>query len=320
MLNLEVLHSTISQQEIVDKLLPLYDISGIIKCVLWQSSINDTYIVNTISNQYIIKIYRSSWKNYSDINYEIDAIQYLHFSGVNVSYPLKRFDGLYITEISAPEGLRYAILTTYAEGKELTYQDNSDAYLYGQNIAKIHLSTDKFKTEHAKQVLDIDHLLNEPLQKLKIFFINDPCRSDYITNLSEQLFDKLNGIEFGINEFKFCHGDLHGGNAHLSADKLTFFDFDFCGIGWRSYDIAVFRWGCMLRKKEEQWGMFINGYQSVKMISDKDLNYTLPFVAIRDIWVMALHLNRISDLGQSFINDYYLDKRFKFLQNIESQL
>jgi Ser/Thr protein kinase RdoA (MazF antagonist) len=40
-----------------------------------------------------------------------------------------------------------------------------------------------------------------------------------------------------------CHGDLHGWNAHIDQNMaLTVYDFDCCGVGWRAYDIAVFRW------------------------------------------------------------------------------
>jgi Ser/Thr protein kinase RdoA (MazF antagonist) len=89
----------------------------------------------------------------------------------------------------------------------------------------------------------------------------------------------------------FCHGDLHGGNAHRDqAQTQTFFNFDACGMGWRAYDIAVFRWSARLRRKEqERWEAFLRGYTEERSLRTLDIQAVPFFVAIRHVWLLGIH-------------------------------
>ena len=134
------------------------------------------------------------------------------------------------------------------------------------------------------------------------------------------LINKMKQINFNNFKTVVCHGDLHGGNVNKHLNDINFFDFDFCGYGFVSYDISVFRWGCMIGNRNHLWKEFIKGYKTIQIINDIDLENSLLFVAIRDLWIMNLYLSRIETMGKLFISDLYIENRIKFLKNIEERL
>lgn len=81
----------------------------------------------------------------------------------------------------------------------------------------------------------------------------------------------------------------------MSDGVLTFFDFDYCGLGWRSYDIAVFRWALEMHKLPEEeikrsWESFIDGYLSNRKLYEIDIKVIPLFVAVRQLWLMGSHM------------------------------
>ncbi len=59
------------------------------------------------------------------------------------------------------------------------------------------------------------------------------------------------------------------------------FDFDCNGPGYRIYDLAVFLWNLKTHYKEkeiENWVPFIQGYRTVRVLTDRELTSILWFV------------------------------------------
>ena len=64
----------------------------------------------------------------------------------------------------------------------------------------------------------------------------------------------------------------------------------------------------------------MKGYDSISKINIKEFNFLLDFVAIRDIIVMSLHINRINIIGHNVISNFYIDNRIAFLKNIIKEI
>ncbi len=317
-IEVDVICSTIDISSLIEKVVALYNFDNITNYEFIQRGNNDTYKLQTSSADYILRIYRYSWRDTSEINFEIDVLQHLNKHGVNVSFPIRKIDGNFLTKINAPEGIRYMLITKFANGKELTYSELNDAYIYGKSVANIHLKSENFESNHHKNELDMNFLLYEPIEIINNYLSKYLKEKKYFESFIKKLLTKIKSLPMNDLEFGFCHGDLHGGNAHQYLNNIIFFDFDFCGFGWRSYDIAVFRWGCRLRNQEDDlWAAYLDGYRSVKRISDIDLEWSKYFLIIRDIWVMALHIKNSKSFGTIWISDMYIKKRMKFLRELE---
>jgi|CXWK01.1.fsa_nt_gi Ser/Thr protein kinase RdoA (MazF antagonist) len=288
-------------------------------CQFLQWGLNDTYLLKSKAPTYVLRIYRRGWRSLSEIQYEVEALLHMQKAGIAVSVPVRRHDGTFVGTIAAPEGIRYMVLFTYAPGREPTYdsKDDTAAYHYGKLAAQIHTATATFQSPHQRVGLDLEHLLEIPLRSIEPMLAHRLEDWKYLQTLTEKLRRWGTQLPFSNLEQGFCHGDLHWGNAHLQDDHktLTVFDFDCCGVGWRAYDLAVFRWAARLRKKEQaQWPVFLRGYRDERTIHEREIQAIPYFVALRHLWLLGLHTASREDCGTAWMNEAYFDEAITFLR------
>lgn len=319
-----VTHSILSVKALAADVLPDYGLGALADLRLLNRGLNDTYVLKTADGEkYILRVYRAGWRSPADILYEIDVLNHLSHKGLPISKPLPQTDGQFIRMLSAPEGTRAAVLFTYAVGKNLSYEKviETEMFNYGQTAAKIHNAVQDFTSPHARFPLDADHLLSTPLKSIGPLLSHRAEDWVYFQHLADKIRRQLVELPSEALEQGFCHGDFHGGNAHITeAGAVTFFDFDCCGWGWRAYDLAVFRWGARLREKEkERWEPFLRGYTAERSLNDLDLQAIPLFIGIRHLWLLGLHTSNGQDWGFGWINDDYFDQAVKFLRDWETE-
>lgn len=307
------MYSTLCTQALLTKIAPMFAISNPICCEFLCKGLNDSYKITTENGSFLLRIYRKNWRTKSDIEYELSILNHLHQEGVNVAFPISTMTGEQILSIESPEGERFAIMTRFSEGKPLSYSDPSESALYGKSAAKIHLHSDNYIASHSRFKLDLTHLIEEPLERIKPHLKDNASDWHFLKNYSAKLAMNITNSNSELLDFGFCHGDFHGGNAHIFKGNISFFDFDCCGVGLRAYDLAVFKWGARLAGKEkERWEPFINGYREIRNISDQDLALVDDFVSIRHIWLIGLHID--ISLAKGWLNESYFARQIKFLK------
>jgi Ser/Thr protein kinase RdoA (MazF antagonist) len=208
---------------------------------------------------------------------------------------------------------------TSAPGKEMARDAYTEplAEAYGAAAAAIHGAADGFDGPRRRPPLDLDELLERPLGRVASMFVHRPDDVSYMMELGDRLrrrIDDAAGLEAG-----FCHGDLHGGNAGEDRGSFTFYDFDCCGWGYRAYDLAVFPWAFAVSEAaperiEAMGRAFLTGYARHRRPGAIDIAAIPAFVAIRDIWLMGLHIGLGDRFGWGWINDRYFDHHLKVLR------
>jgi Ser/Thr protein kinase RdoA (MazF antagonist) len=319
-----VTHSTLSVKALEHNLLSKYDIGFPLECQFFTTGLNDTFLVKAGSNKFILRAYRALWRSLHDIQFELELLRYLHRQGIAVSIPIAQKDGTLIETIQAPEGERHIVLFSYAPGEHPNYEadEENKSYLYGKAVAKIHTATDSFQSKHERFKIDLEHLLDKPLQAIQPFLKHRLDDWNYLTELIEKLRAHVQNLPLSRLETGVCHGDFHGGNVHVDENKVfTFFDFDCCGVGWRAYDLAVFRWDARLSNRaQERWAAFLRGYKEERPVKDIDLEAIPYFVAIRQIWLTGLHTGNAYDWGRSWLDDRYFDRTLEFFRKWEAEV
>ncbi len=291
-----VVHSVLAPHALLTHVLPGYDIPAPHSCFLLTRSMNDTYLVRSVNANYILRIYRAGWRSQDDILFEVDALRHLERYGVSVAPPLPRGDGTFLTRLDAPEGTRYAVLFAYAPGGPLT-PIRDHCFHYGRAVAALHHATDHFTSTHARFSLDLDHLLAQPLLALQPLLADYAAAWRYLNDTGALLRGYMTKLARHDLPRGFCHGDLYPANAYITDNHVvTLFDFDCCGMGWRAYDLAVFRYE-MVREPADLWDAFLNGYQSEHPVSQREVDAIPWLVALRTIWHMGLYAHN----GQEFM-------------------
>lgn len=288
---------------------------------------NDHYLVDCGIKKYILRIYRSNkhWLSHeSNYLFELEWLLFLYKNKVPVSCPIPRKDGKYLNKLNAPEGIRYWALFSEAFGtvKKLDYKNS---YKFGEIIAKLHIVSNNFITKNQRKIIDKNFLINLSLARIiKNAKNNYQFDIRYLISICKKINLIISKFEttFIQDEWGLIGGDFHQENHFVDdAGKITLFDFDLCGYGWRAYDLAVFKWSLFsinnikLRTKncKNLWQAFLKGYDNYRHLSKSELAIINTFVQARQIWVMG-SLTTYPDI---VLNDNYWKRMMAGLKEAE---
>ncbi len=320
-----IVSSTLSGRALERRVLSKYALSQPILCRFYHRGLNDTYRVTTGNDEFFLRIYKRGWRRKQDIEAEADMLSYLVKQGQPVSGPMKKKNGSYLTRISAPEGIRWAVLYAVAPGKNPRF-NAPKIRQYGKTVASLHTCLDQRPIDKRRFHLDLTHLLDEPLQYIEPFLQHRKDDFDYLTRVAMDLKSGIQSLlPVKIPEYGCCHGDHHGGNVHQDEQgNMTLFDFDCYGYGWRAYDIAVFLWQrvswfgwdkAAKAKTARRWDSFLQGYAELRSPSENELKATKFFVPAREIWLFGLHMRmRGSEMWPCIVSDGFLSGRINFVR------
>lgn len=317
-----VTHSTLSQHALLTQVLPLYLGKAADSCRLLVRGMNDTYLVQTPQEPYILRAYRHGWRTLPDIQDELELLRHLQRRGVRVAAPLDRTDGDLVTPVHAPEGTRYLALFTFAPGALRPLAPEA-ASSYGRAAAGLHREMKSFESDHHRYTLDLQHLLDDRVPRILPLLEHRPDDQAFVDRLWRFLRDHIQAIAPGLT-WGQCHGDLNGGNSHIDDQgRLTFFDFDCEGPGWLAYDVAVFNWSVRGMPDQEYarrlWEAYLGAYLQENPLSHHDLAAIPFFVAARQLWLVGLHCQYADIWTYGNLSDAYFDRRIRLLRDVAGE-
>jgi Ser/Thr protein kinase RdoA (MazF antagonist) len=187
-------------------------------------------------------------------------------------------------------------------------------------VAKLHQAAVEFRSHCHRQPLTLEYLLDDSLEAIAPFLKHRTTDYTYLVEAIAQLKDQLQDFPKEPPFWGICWGDPHSGNAHFTQKgKVTLFDFDQCGYGWRAFDIAKFlqvslRTGISKHVREA----FLAGYQAVCEVTPNELASLQAFTQTADIWTWAISLNASIIHNYSRLDDSYLQKRLQQLKRLKS--
>ncbi|HFE65776.1 MAG TPA: hypothetical protein ENJ93_00815 [Chloroflexi bacterium] len=296
-----------------------YDFVGPISCKLFSKMLrtqdNDHYLITTGNgDKYVIRVYQLGTRlerHESCYLYELDWLNFLQQKGLPVAYPIPRKDGSFLGRLIAPEGMRYYAVFSYAHGTPLSLQDEEQLYTMGREMARIHLASNEYEPSHYRPAMDLEFLIDRPVDRIKRYWDED---AEHIEDLDlllfsaddakEQLLELINNEESTPDSWGPIGGDFHNRSVFFDeANQPTFFNFDWCGQGWRAYDIAVFLHSTNLIHQDspELAEAFFAGYYSERPLSPNEHAAIAPFLTARRIWLTGWFMMNDGLAGHSFI-------------------
>ena len=288
-------YSSLSTKALLKLIIGNYPISDDAEITFLKRGFNDTYLIKTTPKKYILRAYKHNWRSIESIETEIKLLEALKENGISVSFPIPDKQSKYIHSIYAPEGIRYLVLFSFAEGDHVRKLTNAQAELLGKETGKIHVLTQNKNLGETAHNYDIKFQFEKTLTTLKPILKNYPEAYDYLLKLYDKfktIFSKIDKKALGIG---VCHGDLQAENFHLTSDnKFTFFDFDFFGTGFLIYDIGVFIWYDHKNKPKEIVDSFLKGYTSQRRLTETEIKLLPYFSTLRALFQMTLYC-KISD-------------------------
>ena len=312
-------YSTISAKALLDEVVSDYCVKSPQDCIFWERGANDTYRVRCTDAYYSLRVYRCDAFPREAIAFEAEALSYLHDQDFTVAYPIARKSGGYLTEIAAPEGPRFVLLTSFADGEPPDYESLENSRLVGESVAQMHLLSDGFKTSRERTHLDLQSLLEDSMTAIRPLVAHRPDDLKAIENIAQEARASVQAVPENLLDTGFCHGDFHGYNLHLHEGKVTHFDFEECAYGYRVYDLATFRWGvCMGEQRAKRWSAFIEGFASIRPIAKSDLSLVGTFVVIRELSNIAFGIRNLKDFGHELSSESNIEDVRRQLEKIQT--
>lgn len=289
-----VYHSILAADEVLKIIQENYTLKSPVECSLFYSSVNDIYLVRAQKQKYILRV--SHTRRYGSFDesayrFELNLLDFLREKQVPIAYPLARRNKDMLGIVNAPEGKRHYALFNFVEGKALSSLKEEDGYILGEALAKLHLVLNEFSSHHTRFHLDEEFLINEPIRRLKKFPHIPEEDIAFLETLAKSLRESIQGLPHQKNEYGIIHGDFWWNNVHFEQGKLSLFDFDFCGYGWRAYDLGSLMGTARAFEydlSDEVANLFVKGYQSIRKLTDAEQEAIAAFEKIRMIWAFGL--------------------------------
>lgn len=307
---MQVARSLLDPHAVAEVVRSAYALDRVTDAVLLRRFVNDVYLLTDEDCRYIFKVYRPAWRDIPPILWEVDLLAQLSRQGAPVATAIPRADGRSVTVIQAPEGERYAVLFGYAEGEKPREPFTADLYYrFGHAAGLVHERSADFVSPYPRRPLDLATLLDKPLQALEPFLAGRPDDWTYVVNLARRLRRGITDLAGAGLDWGPCHQDMTLDNVHVTADgRVTFYDFDSGGPGWRSLDFQGI-YDHAMYNRNGHWDAFLAGYSEVRSLSDADLAAIPYFVLAYAFWGTHADIIRSQWDGVSFLDDEYFDHR-----------
>ena len=316
------IYSTLSPQALIEGVLTEYELGAISQCLFWHRGLSDIYLVETDNKPYILKISHHHWRSKSDIQFELEFLDFLHRRNLPVANPLQtKSDQLFVT-VRAVEGDRYAALFPYAPGKIPQGDLNQEqSTIMGQTLAKIHQVSLEFDNPIPRQPLDLKYLLDDSLGIITPYIGNRHQDLFYLSESTTKIKQKLTFLEQKSPLWSVCWGDPHSGNVHFTPDnQITLFDFDQCGYGWRIFDLAKFLQVSLsagINRKVRD--AFFAGYQEVQKLTDAETSSLQALTQMAHIWAWAISIKASAIHNWSKLDDFYTNRHLNQLKRLSTK-
>lgn len=291
---------------------------GVADCRLFSKMLrtqdNDHYLVRTENGRkYVARVYQEGShleRRESDYQFELDWLLFLHEQGQSVSYPIARKDGGYLGHINAPEGKRYYVLFSFADGDDMSLDNEDHLYQMGAAMARIHKISNTYQPRYERHEMNLEFLLDKPLERIQEFWGNDPDRTDDLDLILAAAAESRSELEGLLaNEVSAddswgpIGGDFHHNSTRFDAEgQMAFFNFDLCGYGWRAYDIAAFLLNTQLmHRSTDLTEAFFAGYYSERQLNENEHAAISPFLTVRRVWLTGVFAVQHGLAGHTFI-------------------
>ncbi|MFD0940713.1 phosphotransferase [Pedobacter boryungensis] len=290
-----------------------YSLGKDVKCQLIKAGINDTYLVTDNADKFVFRVYSLNWRSRTEIEEEIKLLNQLKENAISISYPLLDKESNYVQTLNAPEGDRFGVLFTFAKGEKLHVIPQETHFLIGQHMARLHMVTNNQRLNRINYSPEV--ILIDSLKKISSFLGSETDEMNFMKSAQTYLLAEFENADIAQMRQGVVHLDIWFDNLNITSDdKITIFDFDFCGNGWLCLDIAYYILQLHNVEKYEAKDYqpkvegFIKGYESVTPISEEEKRL-IPILGVSlYFFYLGVQCQRYDNWSNSFLSENYLKR------------
>ncbi|MBN1409388.1 MAG: phosphotransferase [Spirochaetales bacterium] len=282
----------------------------------WRASANFVCFFKFGGRDFVIRFNHENEKNLSELNGEIELLNFLASKKVNVNVPVLSKNGRYIEEKETPYGKFYSVVFNRISG-DLVDFDNIDPegfYSWGKGLGRLHKT---FKE------LPGNRLSRKSQEELFEILIEDfPPKDDVERRMAERTGNWLASLSKNGDNYGMIHYDFELDNLLWNEEGVHVIDFDDAVYSWYVADIAyalrdLFDEGLKVNLDDERFKMFMRGYRDESEIPDDSIRQ-LSFFYKWHNFISYKRVERAIDLevadeNPDWLNDLIRKLRTEFM-------
>ncbi len=316
MSSIKVNYSQFSPVSLLEELRHHYDLPTDSSCIFFKSGLNDIYKITAQNTTYFLRVSLFGVYTTMQIEEEIQFILHLSAGGLSVVEPIQSKNNSYVLELTAPEGMRQAVLF---RGIEQSPAGDADIRMMnlGKLLAQTHVSSLTFKNKSVRPLINDKMLVKDPSSLLNPFLRHRFDDLEFLNKTAMPLWISVDSmLSRHSGTTGFCHGDVQPNNYFFSGEHPILFDFDCMGRGYFAYDLGVLLANLTFMDNEiyqkSLWSSMIEGYQSIRLLNDDEKKAIYIFAALHMLRVLSYHAKcREQNQGAFYyMTDYHLDMFF----------
>lgn len=316
------IYSTLSAEALTTLVAEKYKLENI-QCRFLTRGVGDTYLVQSPNEQFILRIYRDTHRSLPQIKEELSLLLALKDAGVSVSWPIQDHSGTHIQPLQAIEGIRHAVLFSYAPGTAVSMLNDQQLRNFGREMARFHNVSSALSPETSRWSFDTETTLFKPLRMLQTVKTQDPETYAWLQQTAQRAQEKLSQTDTSGFSKGYCHFDFIPKNFHFDGDAVTLFDFDFMGYGWLVNDIMSFWQHLMFdvyagratqQASDDAYAVFLEGYREHRAVSDHELAMA-PCLTL-GFWLFYMGFHTTHDHFYTFTQPAYVKMFTGFLKHV----
>jgi len=297
-----------------------------VTCALWFAGINAIYRVESPRATYFLRIPRRGLGARANPAVEGALIAHLRERGCAVAAPVRTRLGGFTVPLRLPEGRADAVLFERIDGEENWRPDPAQAGVAGRTLARMHVAADGFRAAGRFHILDSRWLVRDSIALLgRVGLAADAMRG--FRDAARRIHRRLARLPRTSPGWGILHGDAIPTNVRFAGTPpaAAWYDFEFCGIGWRAHDIASFRHFQLYANWDDAgaravWRAFLRGYSSVRPIASWERRAIPVLTASRQLWIAGLHAWFCGQYGHKYFGPAVLAQRLGLLRKLVSSL
>jgi Ser/Thr protein kinase RdoA (MazF antagonist) len=308
-----VVHTTLSARAVAEFAVTVFDFQAPPIMRLLSRGFNDVYAIE-VPERLFLRVGRQARRTLIDVELEARALAEAKAAGASVAVALLGRDGRFAQRLEAPEGERAALLFAAAPGSDAE-DTPGHAHAQGRALARLHDVVLTASTAHGMRRLDVETLVNEPVERASGQLRNRPELAARLREIATGMREHLERVQAGLS-IGLCHGDCHGYNATVDREVATLLDFDEAGIGWIAYDLATFLRTCHVvspASRRPLWTNFVAGYRSLRIPAAADMEALETLVIVRELWTLGAWAEGAPHWGDQWFHSTHFARRLEEL-------
>jgi Ser/Thr protein kinase RdoA (MazF antagonist) len=298
--------SFLSSESLAHSIEAAYNLSNV-HCQLITASMRDVYLVMSNERRYVLYVYRCGQRTPEEILAEWKFVDFLSANGISVAPAVPNINSELLMTFEAPEGTRHGVLAPFVDGKHLRQKPNIDAVrTYGCVVAQIHALADTMPFHLTRPINDSETLINQSVMAIDSVLTIDPEDKACLHEAATTLQLKMAAFPRQEPLYGMIHGDVIRANAQVSENgQVTVLDFDFCGLGWRAYDVATYLLVTKgLPDQDAQQQAFLKGYQEIRSLTEFEQEALPLFEAVRAIFDIGVKAANVYHWGSAYLHTF----------------